>query len=177
MPTTTATSIDRLGQAERARDAAMRELARVLARARLHADDSGVDVADLLLEAGYPEESEADTALLDEIAGCGRPELASDVAQILAAAAAPGGEGTWNAIRVSLEARTIRISGVPLGSGGVMLLVGEQGGEVHLDLDGMWLRHSGGGIEVAMVAKALDCEWPRDALPLWEALVLRLHGE
>lgn len=67
--TATTTSIDRLAQAESAQRAAIRELAIVLRRARLDPADDGPGVVDLLLAAGFAEETEADTALLDDIAG------------------------------------------------------------------------------------------------------------
>jgi len=46
---------------------ALRELAGVLARATLAPEDDGASVVDLLLRGGFPEESDADTGLLDAI--------------------------------------------------------------------------------------------------------------
>lgn len=57
---------------------AMRELARVLARATLNRDDRPGDVTDLLLRAGFPEESDDDTALLDNIDPDGATGLLSE---------------------------------------------------------------------------------------------------
>jgi hypothetical protein len=59
-----------MGQLDKAvadQKVAMRELAGVLARAALASRDEPDYVADLLLRAGFPEESDEDTALLDAI--------------------------------------------------------------------------------------------------------------
>ena len=58
---------DRLQQSIDESKASLRELARVLGRAKLHPDDQPNDVVDLLLSAGFPEETADDTALLDVI--------------------------------------------------------------------------------------------------------------
>lgn len=60
--------MSRLAQAEAARDAALRALAEVIRRAKLHTTDAPGDVVDLLIAAGFPCETEEDEELLDLIA-------------------------------------------------------------------------------------------------------------
>lgn len=55
---------DRLAQAERDGQHALRELAGILSRAKLHEGDIG-SAGDLLLAAGFEENTEEDTALLN----------------------------------------------------------------------------------------------------------------
>ncbi len=54
----------RLEQSERATQAALRGLAGLIARAKLDPEDVG-QAGDLLLEAGFPEDTPSDTELLD----------------------------------------------------------------------------------------------------------------
>lgn len=68
-----------MGQLDRAIAAqrqALRSLASIIQRADLHPDDAPEEVVDLLLSAGFPEQTEADTAILDAIhpAGAERNE-------------------------------------------------------------------------------------------------------
>jgi hypothetical protein len=68
--------MSRIDQAIAAQRQALRSLAALLGRADLHPDDAPEEVVDLLLSAGFPEQTEADTALLDAIhpAGAERNE-------------------------------------------------------------------------------------------------------